>query len=191
MIKKLNMISSFQVCSSAPAAKFLVPDWGIQSTYGLWHRVVVSSRQATQAGRPVRQSYAIIDFISQSRTKNLASGHLLYFSFISYLFFSGAPVRQPYAIIDYISKSGTQNLASGHLLYFTFISYLFSLYPYLYISPRPGYVYSRYKLICTRYKYPATDLGSCKSKITYRPTPLSFLLFLQWWNKYAQLLYII
>jgi hypothetical protein len=40
----------------------------------LWHRIVVTLRQATQAGGPVRQPYARVDSIPQSGTKNLVSG---------------------------------------------------------------------------------------------------------------------
>ncbi len=63
-------------------SQILGPWLGDTVDYWLWHRVVIPS---VQAGAPMRQPYAMIDFISQSRTKNLASGHLLSFSFISYL----------------------------------------------------------------------------------------------------------
>jgi hypothetical protein len=40
----------------------------------LCHRVVVPARQTTQAGWPVRQPYAGVYYIPQSRTKNWATG---------------------------------------------------------------------------------------------------------------------
>ena len=40
-------------------------------------RVVVLDRQATSVGGPVRQPYAIVSCIPQSRTNNLASGAVL------------------------------------------------------------------------------------------------------------------
>jgi hypothetical protein len=58
-------------------AKFIVPHWGGKSQ--LWHRVVVPARQATitQAGGPVRQPYAGVNYILHTGTLNLATGSSL------------------------------------------------------------------------------------------------------------------
>jgi hypothetical protein len=50
--------------------EFLVPGWGILST--LAERVVLPVREATEAGEPVRQPYARVDYIPHSGIKNLA-----------------------------------------------------------------------------------------------------------------------
>ncbi len=42
---------------------FIVSDWGYK--VDLWNRVAVPVHQAMKAGRPVRQTYAIVDFIPQ------------------------------------------------------------------------------------------------------------------------------
>ncbi len=55
--------------TACPEDKFLVPDLG----YSRLCRVVVPACQATQAGGPSRQPYAIVDYIPQSGTKNLPS----------------------------------------------------------------------------------------------------------------------
>ncbi len=39
----------------------------------LWHRVVVLARPHMQPGGPIRQPYAMVDYITQAGTKNLAS----------------------------------------------------------------------------------------------------------------------
>jgi hypothetical protein len=68
------MAGGAPTCPFAPVAKFLVPEWGdtVDSGIGLLHR---PARPHTQAGGPVRQPCAGIDFIPQSGTKNLASGN--------------------------------------------------------------------------------------------------------------------
>jgi hypothetical protein len=56
---------------------FLVSDWGIKSTMA--YRVVEPAHQATSAGGPVQQPYAIVDYIPKSGTKNLASKYNDYY----------------------------------------------------------------------------------------------------------------
>jgi hypothetical protein len=55
-------------------AKFLVPDWWVivDSGIGLSYRPARLHRR-----KPVQQPYARVDYISQSGTKNLASGFVL------------------------------------------------------------------------------------------------------------------
>ncbi len=55
-------------------APFIVPDW--EDKVG-WHKLaVVLARQTTYAGGPVRPPYAIVHFIPQTGTMNLATGLL-------------------------------------------------------------------------------------------------------------------
>ncbi len=51
---------------SSPVAKFIVPDWGVKVDFGvgLLYR---PTRIHTHAGGPVRQAYAIVDFIAPVR----------------------------------------------------------------------------------------------------------------------------
>ncbi len=46
----------------------------IKLTLAYMPSVVVTARQATEAGGPVRQPYAEVNYIPQSGTKNLATG---------------------------------------------------------------------------------------------------------------------
>ncbi len=43
-------------------AKFIVPDWGIKLTPA--YRVVAPTHQATSASRPLRQPYAVVNFMN-------------------------------------------------------------------------------------------------------------------------------
>ncbi len=54
-------------------AKFLVPDCGDKVDYGIG-LLYQPVRPCTYAGGPVRQPFAILGYIPQSGTKNLASG---------------------------------------------------------------------------------------------------------------------
>ncbi len=67
------MAGGAPTCPSAPVAKFLVPERGdiVDSGIGLLPR---PAGLHTQAGGPVRQPYAGVDYIPQSGTKKLASG---------------------------------------------------------------------------------------------------------------------
>ncbi len=65
--------------SEFPEAQFLVPDWGIKSTMAQSCRAGQPGYIGWRAG-PV-QPYSIVDFIPQSRTKNLAAGFQKCFHF--------------------------------------------------------------------------------------------------------------
>ncbi len=70
--KKIGYLSLVShVKDPVTEAKFLVQDWMIQSTMALTFFYIVLS--ARQPGRPVRQPFAIVDYIPQSKTKNLVS----------------------------------------------------------------------------------------------------------------------
>jgi hypothetical protein len=67
------MAGGAPTCPYAPVAKFLVPEWGdiVDSDIGLLHR---PARLYTQAGGPVRQPCAGIDYIPQSGIERFACG---------------------------------------------------------------------------------------------------------------------
>ncbi len=67
-IANLNKAMS---CKSGPVDKFIVPDW---EKSWLRHLVVIPARQATYAGKPMRQPYAGVNYTRQSGTMNFATG---------------------------------------------------------------------------------------------------------------------
>ncbi len=69
MVKSVHV--GYEGAVSVVWGEFLVPGWDIYSR--LWHWVVVAAREAKEAGGPIRQPYARVDYIPQSGTKNLAS----------------------------------------------------------------------------------------------------------------------